>query len=201
MSTFGYAEDTRRLGNTQINLVLLSTYSYLCGARHDMAGTANFLMMKTIDITVPVVAMGYDELDEAQRALVDKAREYTGHAYAPYSRFSVGAAIRLDNGVIVPGANQENAAYPSGTCAERSACYWAHARYPEARFESIAIASLGTDGREPEVPTAPCGACRQALLEYEKLAGHDVEVLLAGAGVIYRLPSVRSLLPLAFSEF
>jgi len=157
--------------------------------------------MKTIEITVPIAVMGYDELDGAARLLVDTAREYTGHAYAPYSRFSVGAAIRLEGGIIVPGANQENAAYPSGTCAERSACYWAYARYPGARFEAIAIASVGTDGRVPDVPTAPCGACRQALLEYEKLAGHDVEVLLAGADVVYRLPSVRSLLPLAFSEF
>ena len=129
--------------------------------------------MKELDIRVPVCSMGYDELDDDTRRLVDTAREYTHHSYAPYSHFSVGAAIRLDNGEIVPGANQENAAYPSGTCA----------------------------GSEIRQPVAPCGACRQALLEYEKLAGHDVEVYLVGSECIYRIPSVKALLPLAFSDF
>lgn len=157
--------------------------------------------MKEIDIRVPVCSLGYDELDDDARRLVDVAREYTSHSYAPYSHFSVGAAIRLDNGEIVPGANQENAAYPSGTCAERSACYYAHARYPEARFRAIAIAARETDGSEIRQPVAPCGACRQALLEYEKLAGSDVEVYLVGSECIYRIPSVKALLPLAFSDF
>ncbi len=157
--------------------------------------------MKQIDITIPVTSLSYDELDERQRAIVDLARRYTAHSYAPYSKFRVGAAIRLDNGETVCGANQENAAFPSGTCAERTACYWAGARYPGAKFEAIAIAAIGTDGKELPCPVAPCGACRQALLEYEKLSGHDVEVLLTGAGTIYRIPSVRDLLPLAFSEF
>ena len=102
---------------------------------------------------------------------------------------------------MVTGANQENVAYPSGTCAERSACFYAHARYPEARFRRIAIAARGTDGEFVADPVAPCGACRQALLEYEVLAGAPVEVLLCGADKVYRLPSVASTLPLAFTEF
>jgi len=89
---------------------------------------------------------------------------------------------------------------PSGTCAERSACYYAHARYPEAKFEAIAIAARGLDGEFTSEPTAPCGACRQALLEYEMLAGHPVELLLAGRDKIYRLPSIVSTLPFAFTE-
>lgn len=157
--------------------------------------------MKQIDITIPVTSMSYDELDGARRELVDRAREYTRHSYAPYSRFHVGAAIRLDNGENVCGANQENAAFPSSLCAERTACYWAGARWPGAKFEAIAIAAVGTDGRELPSPVAPCGACRQALMEYEKLAGHDVEVLLVGADAIYVVPSVHDLLPLTFSEF
>ncbi len=157
--------------------------------------------MKEIDIHTRIEVLGDDELTAEQKELVKLAREYTSHAYAPYSHFKVGAAIRLDNGVIATGANQENAAYPSGTCAERSACYWAGANYPEARFRTIAIACRGTDGELCEVPGSPCGACRQALLEYEKLAGEDVEVLLAGRDVTYRLPSVKSLLPLAFDSF
>ena len=156
--------------------------------------------MKDIQITVPVTEYAYGELTDAQRGLVDLARQYTFNSYSPYSHFSVGAAIRLDNGEVVCGANQENAAFPSGTCAERSACYSAGALFPGAKFESIAIAARGVDGEPTDAPCAPCGACRQALLEYEVLAGHDVEVLLVGRDVIYRLPSVKSLLPLAFTE-
>lgn len=157
--------------------------------------------MKRIDITVPITSMAYEELTEAQRELVDQARRMTRNSYAPYSRFSVGAAIRLADGTVVRGANQENAAFSSGTCAERSACFAAGANHPGVPFETVAIAARGTDGQEVTEPIPPCGACRQALLEYETLAGHDVEVLLAGADKIYRLPSVKSLLPLSFTEF
>lgn len=153
------------------------------------------------DILVSVEVAAYDELTAADRRLTGLAREATSRSYAPYSHFHVGAAIVLDNGETVTGANQENVAYPSGTCAERSACFYAHARYPEAKFVAIAIAAVGTDGKEISEPVAPCGACRQALLEYEMLAGHDVRVILCGSQCVYILPSVRSLLPLAFTEF
>ena len=153
------------------------------------------------DIAIRFEELAYDDLAADERALADMAMEATERSYAPYSRFRVGAAIALDNGVMVPGSNQENVAFPSGTCAERSACFYAHARYPEAKFLKIAVAARGTDGEFTAEPTAPCGACRQALLEYEVLAGHDVPVLLVGRDKIYRLPSVRSTLPFAFSEF
>lgn len=157
--------------------------------------------MKQTEIRIPLTEVSYDELTDMQRRLIDDARQATHRSYAPYSHFSVGAAILLDNGEIVTGANQENAAYPSGTCAERTAAYYAHARYPEARFTAIAISARGTDGHYLKEPISPCGACRQALLEYETLAQANVTVLLNGADGIYILPSVRSLLPLAFSEF
>lgn len=157
--------------------------------------------MKRIDILTPLTSCQYKELSEEYRNLVDSAREATFRSYAPYSRFSVGAAILLDNGQTVTGANQENAAFPSSMCAERTAAYYAHATYPDARFRAIAIAARGTDGLEQKRPIAPCGACRQALLEYETLAGHDVEVILAGSDEIYRIPSVKSLLPVSFTEF
>lgn len=157
--------------------------------------------MKALDIKIPVTELQYDELDERQKKLVDLARQYTYRSYAPYSHFHVGAAIALDNGEVVCGSNQENVAYPSGTCAERTACFAAGAAWPEAKFECIAIAARGIDGSEQPHPIAPCGACRQSLLEYETLAGHPVEVLLVGANAIYRLPSIKSLLPLAFTEF
>lgn len=157
--------------------------------------------MEKKEIVTPIEIYTFDELPPDDRRLLELAREATERSYAPYSHFRVGAAILLDNGEIITGANQENVAYPSGTCAERSACFYAHARYPEARFVKIAIAARGTDGEFVADPVAPCGACRQALLEYETLAGHDVRVLLVGRDKVYILPSVRSTLPLAFSEF
>lgn len=157
--------------------------------------------MKTFDITIPVVEAGFDELTPQQQQLVTLASKATYRSYAPYSKFSVGAAILLSNGEIVTGSNQENAAYPSGLCAERTAAFYAHATYPEACFTSIAIAARGTDGNELPDPISPCGACRQALLEYEKLAGGPVEVMLAGKNRIMIFPSVSSTLPYCFSEF
>lgn len=157
--------------------------------------------MKTFDITIPVTEVSFDELSPEKQVLVTAARKATYRSYAPYSKFSVGAAIKLSNGETVTGANQENAAYPSGTCAERTAAYYAHATYPDAKFKTIAIAARGTDGNELGNPISPCGACRQALLEYEKLAGENVEVILAGKERIFIFPSVSSTLPYCFAEF
>lgn len=157
--------------------------------------------MKEKEIVTPLRVYSYEELDTADRKLVDAAREATERSYAPYSKFRVGAAIRMDNGEVVTGANQENAAFPSGTCAERTACYYAGAQYPSVGFDALAISAVTPEGKEIEQPVAPCGACRQALLEYEKLSGHDVRVLLVGSEGVYELPSVKALLPLAFTEF
>ena len=157
--------------------------------------------MKRMDLTVPVEVVEFGELAPAELTLVETARQATFRAYAPYSNFSVGAAIELANGRVVAGSNQENAAFSSGTCAERSACFYAHSQYPDTDFRRIAIAARGTDGDFVENPIPPCGSCRQSLLEYETLAAHDVEVLLVGREKVYRLPSIKSLLPLAFTEF
>lgn len=140
-----------------------------------------------------------EELSAKERQLVDLASKATYRSYAPYSNFRVGAAILLDNDEIVCGANQENVAFPSGTCAERTACFYAHAQHPDAKFKTIAIAARGVDGDPLAEPISPCGACRQSLLQYELLAGHTVEVLLVGRDKILRLPSIRSLLPFAFT--
>lgn len=152
-------------------------------------------------ITTEITETTLEQLTPLYAELVRQARSATYRAYAPYSHFRVGAAIALDNGQIVTGSNQENVAYPSGTCAERTAAYYAHATYPDARFTAIAIAAIGTDDLFTPDPTPPCGACRQALLEYETLAGHPVPVILAGRTTIYILPSIASLLPLSFTEF
>lgn len=157
--------------------------------------------MKNFEITIPVVETTFEELTAEQQKLVTEARKATFRSYAPYSKFSVGAAIELSNGEIISGANQENAAYPSGTCAERTAAFYAHATYPDATFKTIAVAARGTDGAELPDPISPCGACRQALLEYETLAKHHVPVILVGRNRIFIFRSVSALLPYCFSEF
>ena len=157
--------------------------------------------MKELNITVPVKALGNEELSDTDRELVRLAREATFRSYSPYSHFSVGAAILLDNGEIVTGSNQENAATPSCLCAERTAAYYAHSRYPDAILTTIAIAARDTAGHPLAAPISPCGACRQALLEFETLAGRDVRVILAGRAQCYLRPSVASLLPLCFTHF
>lgn len=150
-------------------------------------------------ITTEIKVYDYDELSETDRNLVDIAKKMTESGYAPYSKFKVGAAILLDNGEIVRGANQENVAYPSGTCAERTACYQASALFPGVAFKKIAIAAW-TRGEFQLKPISPCGACRQALAEYETLYG-PIEVILYGKDCTYILPSIAALLPLSFTEF
>lgn len=156
--------------------------------------------MKQIDITTPVKILEYNELTPQDQELVTAAREATKRSYAPYSHFHVGAALLLSNGQVVTGSNQENAAFTSGTCAERAACFWAHSNYPDLDFDTIAVAACDHDG-EVTNPISPCGHCRQALLEFEKIAKKDMRVILIGKDKIYILPSIKSLLPLAFTEF
>lgn len=157
--------------------------------------------MKEFEISTTVKVLKYADLPEKYKAIVDAAKEATNRSYAPYSKFHVGAAILLENGEVISGSNQENVAYPSGTCAERTACFYAHSAFPGQKFKAIAIAARDTDGEFCQKPISPCGACRQALLEYETLAGEPVKVLLAGKDEIYMIDSIASLLPLAFYEF
>lgn len=151
------------------------------------------------NITTKIQVYSYTELTEEQKKLVDLAKEATKSSYAPYSNFNVGAAILLENGVMIKGANQENAAF-AGICAERSAIYNAGANYPGTGIKSIAVTAF-TRGAFVTEPCAPCGVCRQALIEFEKNAGYPMEVLMVGNDTIYRLNSVTDLLPLTFKEF
>lgn len=151
------------------------------------------------NITTKIQVYSYTELTQEQKNLVDLAKEATKSSYAPYSKFQVGAAIQLDNGVLIKGANQENAAF-AGICAERSAIYNAGANYPGVGIRSIAVTAF-TRGAFVTEPCAPCGVCRQALIEFEKNAGYPMEVLMVGNDTIYRLNSVSDLLPLSFKEF
>lgn len=157
--------------------------------------------MKEIHIDIRIRSAAYEELDEEQRLLIDAAKEATARSYAPYSRFAVGAAALLANGVIVTGTNQENAAYPSGICAERTTLFYANSQYPDQPVRMLAIAAHNESGFV-DVPVPPCGACRQVLLETEQRFRHPIRILLYGRKDILILESVKDLLPLSFgAEF
>ena len=142
-----------------------------------------------------------DELSAEENHLIELAIEATGRSYSPYSHFSVGAAVHLENGVELSGSNQENAAYPSGLCAERTALFYAGSQYPDVPVKMLAIAARGTDGELTEEPTGPCGACRQVILESETRAGAQMKILLYGRKHVYVMEGIETLLPLCFSEF
>ena len=156
--------------------------------------------MKEKKVSTKIQVYAYNELNIEDKNLVDLAKEATKASYAPYSHFNVGAALLLENGVIIKGSNQENAAFPAGICAERSACFNAGSNYPGVPIVKIAITAFQGDDFVEE-PCAPCGVCRQALLEFEAHYGKPMEILLAGRDTVYRLESVKSLLPLSFTEF
>ncbi len=154
-----------------------------------------------MDKTLTISYREYDRIDElaaGDRDLMERAIGATAAAYAPYSRFGVGAALRLKDGTVVCGSNQENAAYPSGLCAERTAIFAASAQRPEMRdYEALAIAGRDSGGTLCEA--SPCGACRQVLAEYEDLQGHPMRVIcLLPGGRVRVFEGVKSLLPFAF---
>jgi len=141
-----------------------------------------------------------DELNTSDRELMLAAREAALNAYAPYSNYYVGAAVKLANGEIVIGNNQENVAYPSGLCAERVALFAASAKFPGVKVEAIAITSRARDFLVSS-PVSPCGACRQVISEYEMLAQNKIKVILMGQeGKIQMLEGIENLLPLVFKE-
>ena len=156
--------------------------------------------MKEISLHVKAVVKTEDELTPQELRLVDEARRATYRSYAPYSHFSVGAAVELADGTVVSGSNQENAAYPSGLCAERTAVFHANSQHPDKPIRRICIAARDTEGRFLQRPVSPCGACRQVLLEAERRAGSDIEVFLYGTEEIRVVGSIRDLLPWSFDE-
>ncbi|MGM9805498.1 MAG: cytidine deaminase [Candidatus Aphodosoma sp.] len=153
--------------------------------------------MQTKHIDIPVEIYSFEELSAEERQLVEAAKEATVRAYSPYSHFQVGAAVSLSNGEIVTGTNQENAAYPSGLCAERTAMFYANSRYPGSAPRMMAVAAFA-DGGFTSSPVTPCGSCRQVLSETEKRFRTDIPVILYGTGKVYKLRSIQDLLPLAF---
>lgn len=153
--------------------------------------------MKDLNITATIQVCRFDELNAADKLLIESAMEATKKSYAPYSKFSVGAAALLADGTIVTGSNQENAAYPSGLCAERTTLFYANSQYPDQPVNTLAIAAR-TERDFIDNPIPPCGACRQVILETEKRYNRPIRILLYGKKEIYIIKGIRDLLPLSF---
>ncbi len=154
--------------------------------------------MKHFSLTITGISYELDGLPSKDRALLDAAKAMTANAYAPYSQFRVGAALKLANGVTVCGCNQENAAYPSGLCAERVAIFAASSKYPGVAVEAMAIA-VRTDLFDVPLPLSPCGGCRQVLMEYRHRQKSPMRVILTGTGnTVWVFEDVSVLLPFAF---
>lgn len=155
--------------------------------------------MKDIKLEINIQYCQVDELSGEDQELVKEAKEATRNSYAKYSHFCVGAAIRLQNGRIIKGANQENAAFPSSLCAERTAVFAAQANYPEQPITALAIAAKNEYGFTRE-PVTPCGSCRQVMLEIEDRYQQSVKIMLYGTDGVYVLKSVKDLMPLCFVD-
>lgn len=140
-----------------------------------------------------------EELSAADKELAEAAVQAIGGSYAPYSKFNVGAAVRMSDGTIVTGANQENAAYPSGLCAERTAMFYANAHYPDKAMTAIAIAA-SQNGILCEEPATPCGQCRQVMAEYQTKGGQPMSIILVGSKVVYKFDRVECVLPFIFDS-
>lgn len=140
-----------------------------------------------------------DELPQEDRHLVEAAKEAVIGSYAPYSHFNVGAAVRLEGDIVVKGANQENAAYPSGLCAERTAMFAAGAQFPGRRFEALAIACF-QNGELLDKPGYPCGACRQVMAQYEREAGKPLKIIVIGKEYLQVFVGVEKLMPFIFTD-
>ena len=157
--------------------------------------------MKQININAAfTVYQSTEELPKDIKSLMEQAVEIRKKAYAPYSKFRVGAALLLDNDIIVLGSNQENAAYPSGLCAERVAIFQSGSIYPAAKIIKMAI-SAASDTNKTTTPIPPCGACRQSIAEYESKQNTPIEIYFMGeTGEVYKSDSIKNLLPLMFDK-
>ncbi|MEX2350782.1 MAG: cytidine deaminase [Flavobacteriaceae bacterium] len=141
-----------------------------------------------------------DELPQEVLQLMNEAENARENAYAPYSKFKVGAAVLLDNGKIITGNNQENAAYPSGLCAERVAVFYANSQYPDVSIVQIALTAR-SETQKLDAPIPPCGSCRQAIAEYEVKQEKPIEIYFMGeTGKVAKVDSLKVLLPLIFEK-
>ena len=155
--------------------------------------------MKKKEIITTVIEYNSElELSNIEQELVEQSKDSAKNAYAPYSNFNVGATILLANGEIVSANNQENAAYPSGMCAERVAMFYANAKYPNIAVQTIVISAF-SNNKLVENPITPCGSCRQVLLETEYRFKNNIKVIMVGEKIL-SVDSINELLPLSFSS-
>lgn len=152
------------------------------------------------NITIPVTIMSPAELSADESRLAQAALEACKTSYAPFSGFNVGVALLLASGEIVCGSNQENVAFPSGLCAERTAMFYANSRYPDTPITMLAVTSA-IKGVQNADPVYPCGNCRQALLQSEIRFGNNIRVIMAGSESVRIVDGVKMLLPLSFDDF
>lgn len=155
--------------------------------------------MREVIIDTKIVVCDFEELSQAEKELVLTAKEATNRSYAPYSKFRVGAALLLANGEIVTGNNQENAAYPSGLCAERVTLMYANSQYPDVPVVTMALAAQNDHGFTTH-EVSPCGACRQVILESELRYSQPIRILMYATNHIYIVDSIKALLPLCFDK-
>lgn len=155
--------------------------------------------MENLCVNTKILSLSIEELSSDDAELVELAKKATGNSYSPYSNFKVGAAVRLSDGSVVLGANQENAAFPVTICAERSAIFAAQAQSPEKSILSIAIAARNENGFTSK-PVSPCGSCRQVMVEIEKRYGQPIHILLYGKEAVYVMDSIKNLMPLSFED-
>ncbi len=155
--------------------------------------------MKEENVNFKINIYKFDELPETDRFLIESAKLITNKSYSPYSDFKVGAAVQLADGTIVTGSNQENASYPLGLCAERTALFYANSQHPNLAVDTIAIAAY-TNNEFTTKPISPCGACRQVMKEIENRYHHSIRVLLYGTDCIYEIPQISYLLPFSFDD-
>ncbi len=155
--------------------------------------------MREINLSTKIAVYPLDECSDLEKKLIAAAKHATEKAYTPYSNFKVGAALLLENGEIITGNNQENAAYPSGLCAERVAIFYANSIYPDQKVVAIAIAAYANNKFTKDAIT-PCGGCRQVLLEAENRFGTPMRILMCSEESVYVVNSIKDLLPLSFGE-
>lgn len=156
-------------------------------------------MEKEFKITFEAIP-NYDALNDTEKKLFDAAKKVRESAYAVYSNFHVGCALLLENGDVITGSNQENAAYPSGLCAERTTIFWTSANHPNAKIKKLFVIGAPKEA-VTSTPIPPCGGCRQSILEYESKQHEPIEIYFASlSGEIFKTKSIRDLLPFSFDS-
>ena len=184
-------------------LTCRSIFPIIYSRTSEVTGDFIFRNQQMKKVSVSVEFEIYDsenELPQEVQQLMKEAVDAREKSYSPYSKFKVGAAILLDNGEVITGSNQENASYPAGLCAERTAIFYAGAKYPDSKIRKLAV-SARSENHLVEVPTPPCGSCRQAIAEYEVKQDQPIEIFFMGEqGKVVKASSIADLLPLLFDS-